>query len=119
MDHAKVVCAGVDVWLNTPLTPQEASSTSGMKVALNGVPSLSVLDGWWIEGHLEEITGWAIGDQASPPPLHTPEALDAHHAAGLYAKLAEQVLPCFGQDRERFIDCRWRRRHIRRKLSRG
>jgi starch phosphorylase len=74
-----------------------------MKAALNGVPSLSVLDGWWIEGHLEGITGWAIEDQAPPPPLHTPEALDARHAAGLYAKLAEQVLPCFRQDRERFI----------------
>jgi starch phosphorylase len=103
MDLAKLVCAGVDVWLNTPLPPQEASGTSGMKAALNGVPSLSVLDGWWIEGHLEGITGWAIEDQAPPPPLHTPEALDARHAAGLYAKLAEQVLPCFGQDRERFI----------------
>jgi starch phosphorylase len=74
-----------------------------MKAALNGVPSLSVLDGWWIEGHLEGITGWAIEDQAPPPPLHTPEALDAGHAAGLYAKLAEQVLLCFRQDRERFI----------------
>jgi starch phosphorylase len=93
----------VDVWLNTPLPPREASGTSGMKAALNGVPSLSVLDGWWIEGHLEGITGWAIEDQAPPPHLNPPEALDARHAAGLYAKLAEQVLPCFDHDRERFI----------------
>jgi starch phosphorylase len=103
MDLARLVCAGVDVWLNTPLPPREASGTSGMKAALNGVPSLSVLDGWWIEGHLEGITGWAIADQAPPQRLHTPEALDARHAAGLYAKLAEQVLPCFSHDRERFI----------------
>ena len=51
MEVAKLLCAGVDVWLNTPLPPMEASGTSGMKAAMNGVPSLSVLDGWWIEGH--------------------------------------------------------------------
>jgi starch phosphorylase len=103
MDLAKLVCAGVDVWLNTPLPPREASGTSGMKAALNGVPSLSVLDGWWVEGHLEGITGWAIEDQAPPPRLDTPEALDARHAAGLYVKLAAQVLPCFDHNHERFI----------------
>lgn len=53
--------AGVDLWLNTPQRPLEASGNSGMKAAMNGVPSLSVLDGWWIEGCLEGITGWAIG----------------------------------------------------------
>ena len=57
----KLVCSGVDLWLNTPQRPQEASGTSGMKAALNGVPSLSVLDGWWIEGHIEGVTGWSIG----------------------------------------------------------
>ena len=61
MDWAKLLTAGVDLWLNTPLRPLEASGTSGMKAALNGVPSLSILDGWWIEGCLEGITGWAIG----------------------------------------------------------
>ena len=63
MEVAKMLCAGVDVWLNTPLPPMEASGTSGMKAAMNGVPSLSVLDGWWIEGHLEGVTGWSIGDR--------------------------------------------------------
>jgi len=55
--------AGSDVWLNTPLRPFVASGSSGMKAAINGVPSLSVLDGWWIEGCIEGVTGWAIGDE--------------------------------------------------------
>src|SRR5581483_1969523 len=59
---AKLITSGVDVWLNTPQPPLEASGTSGMKAALNGIPSLSVLDGWWIEGLIEGVTGWAIGD---------------------------------------------------------
>jgi starch phosphorylase len=103
MDLGKLVCAGVDVWLNTPLPPHEASGTSGMKAALNGVPSLSVLDGWWIEGHVEGVTGWSIEDGVSPASLTMAQELDARHAAGLYTKLAEQVLPCFYQERERFI----------------
>ncbi|MGQ0562466.1 MAG: alpha-glucan family phosphorylase [Gemmatimonadota bacterium] len=62
MNSAAHLVAGVDLWLNTPQKPQEASGTSGMKAALNGVPSLSVLDGWWIEGHVEDVTGWSIGE---------------------------------------------------------
>ena len=61
MTLAKKLVAGVDVWLNTPRRPEEASGTSGMKAALNGVPSLSILDGWWIEGNVEGRTGWAVG----------------------------------------------------------
>ena len=61
MELASMLVAGVDVWVNTPVAPHEASGTSGMKAALNGVPSVSVLDGWWLEGHVEGITGWAIG----------------------------------------------------------
>ncbi|HSO73099.1 MAG TPA: alpha-glucan family phosphorylase, partial [Thermodesulfobacteriota bacterium] len=61
MTLGKIICGGVDLWLNTPLRPLEASGTSGMKAALNGVPSLSILDGWWIEGHMENVTGWSIG----------------------------------------------------------
>ena len=57
----QLITAGVDLWLNTPLPPHEASGTSGMKAAHNGVPSLSVLDGWWLEGHVEGVTGWARG----------------------------------------------------------
>jgi starch phosphorylase len=76
---------GVDVWLNTPLRPYEASGTSGMKAALNGVPSLSVLDGWWIEGCAEGITGWAVPDCDDT----------AQEAAMLYAKLENAVAPLF------------------------
>jgi len=57
-----MITAGVDIWLNTPESPMEASGTSGMKASLNGVPSLSILDGWWIEGHIEGLTGWSVGD---------------------------------------------------------
>ena len=103
MDLGRMLCAGVDVWLNIPLPPMEASGTSGMKAAMNGVPSLSVLDGWWIEGHLEGVTGWSIGDrvEACPDPA---SGMDACHAAELYRKLEEKVLPCFYQDREHFIE---------------
>jgi starch phosphorylase len=87
MDTARRLVAGVDVWLNTPLPPMEASGTSGMKAALNGVPSLSVLDGWWVEGCEEGVTGWAIGEDG--------DADASRHAASLYAKLEEQVLPAF------------------------
>ncbi len=100
---AKLVTAGVDVWLNTPLPPHEASGTSGMKAAMNGVPSLSVLDGWWIEGHIEGITGWAIGDRVDSC-LDQQEGMDACHAAALYDKLEQQVMSCFYEDRDRFID---------------
>ena len=89
MALAARLCAGVDVWLNTPQKPLEASGTSGMKAALNGVPSLSVLDGWWIEGHAEGVTGWAIGDgwdTASDP---------AREAASLYEKLEDLIAPLF------------------------
>jgi glycogen phosphorylase len=103
MEVAKMFCAGVDVWLNTPLPPLEASGTSGMKAAMNGVPSLSVLDGWWIEGHLEGLTGWSIGDRVEvrPEPQHD---MDARHAADLYRKLEEKVLPCFYKEHERFVE---------------
>lgn len=103
MTLAKLLCAGVDVWLNTPLPPMEASGTSGMKAAVNGVPSLSVLDGWWIEGHVEDVTGWAIGDRVAAG-MEQREGLDACHAAELYRKLEEKILPCFYHDRARFIE---------------
>ncbi|MGD0292268.1 MAG: alpha-glucan family phosphorylase [Terracidiphilus sp.] len=77
--------AGVDVWVNTPKRPYEASGTSGMKAALNGVPSLSILDGWWIEGCIEGVTGWAIEDGAN----------DAEEANSLYHKLETAVVPFF------------------------
>jgi len=86
---AQRLCAGVDLWLNTPMKPQEASGTSGMKAALNGVPSFSVLDGWWVEGHLEGVTGWSIGDG------HEPTGDSATELASLYDKLERVILPLF------------------------
>jgi starch phosphorylase len=78
---AQKLCAGADLWMNTPQKPEEASGTSGMKAALNGVPSLSVLDGWWIEGHVEDVTGWSIGDRWEPDPD------PVHEVSGMYGKL--------------------------------
>lgn len=101
IDLAKMMVAGVDVWLNTPLPPLEASGTSGMKAALNGVPSLSILDGWWIEGNIEGVTGWSIG----PPSLETDDERDRHSdSESLYDKLENIILPLFYHDRELFIN---------------
>jgi starch phosphorylase len=96
---AKLLTAGVDVWLNTPQPPMEASGTSGMKAALNGVPSLSILDGWWIEGCIEGITGWAIGGQnrrSGDQP-----ADNAGDARSLYEKL-RQVVQLYYKDKNQF-----------------
>jgi starch phosphorylase len=78
---------GVDVWINTPRRPYEASGTSGMKAALNGVPSLSVLDGWWVEGCAEDVTGWAIDDGDN----------EDCEAASLYDKLENKIAPLYGR----------------------
>jgi starch phosphorylase len=88
MALGKYLCAGVDLWLNTPKKPDEASGTSGMKAALNGVPSLSVLDGWWVEGHVEGVTGWSIGDSSEP------ESDPSKEIASLYDKL-DLIVPMF------------------------
>jgi starch phosphorylase len=98
MELGRLMTAGVDVWLNTPQPPLEASGTSGMKAALNGVPSLSVLDGWWIEGRIEGVTGWAIGDGERQ------ESDRSRVVSSLYDKLELVILPLFYQERERFID---------------
>ncbi len=103
MELGRKLCAGVDVWLNTPMPPLEASGTSGMKAAINGVPSLSVLDGWWVEGHVEGVTGWAVGESLQPCATPDP-GMDVCHAAELYEQLAKKVLPCFYKERERFKD---------------
>jgi starch phosphorylase len=88
MRWGALITSGVDLWLNTPKKPYEASGTSGMKAALNGVPSLSVLDGWWIEGHVEGATGWAIGSDVEA-------ADDSQESASMYDKLELIVMPMF------------------------
>lgn len=88
MEMALHLVSGADLWLNTPLKPLEASGTSGMKAALNGVLNLGVLDGWWLEGHIEGVTGWAVGSSAAG-------ATDEADAESLYNKLEQVVLPCF------------------------
>lgn len=93
MDIALKLVAGVDVWLNTPLRPLEASGTSGMKAAHNGVLNFSVLDGWWIEGHIEGFTGWAIG--AMPTETTQPGTSDDEDAADLYDKLENLIVPAY------------------------
>jgi starch phosphorylase len=100
MTLARLMTAGVDVWINTPEPPLEASGTSGMKAAVNGVPSLSILDGWWIEGHIEGVTGWAIGEDARG---RTPRNRAADVTA-LHDKLETVIMPMFYRDRPRFID---------------
>ncbi|MEX0726639.1 MAG: alpha-glucan family phosphorylase [Planctomycetaceae bacterium] len=98
---AQILTAGCDLWLNTPKPPMEASGTSGMKAALNGVPSLSVPDGWWLEGCIEGITGWSIGEDARIPELRQDGVKDA---ASLYEKLETEVLPMFLTHRDRYVD---------------
>lgn len=96
MDVALKIVSGVDVWLNNPLRPLEASGTSGMKASHNGVPNFSVLDGWWIEGHIEGCTGWSIG------PLDVSADPDKD-AEDLYYKLEHVIIPLFYNDRKGWI----------------
>lgn len=98
---AKSIVSGVDLWLNTPMRPYEASGTSGMKCVHNGVPNFSVLDGWWIEGCVEGVTGWSIGAEAAPENGHDPSAADA---ADLYKKLEQSIIPRYYNDREDWIE---------------
>jgi glycogen phosphorylase len=89
MAVAQKLVAGADVWLNTPMPPMEASGTSGMKAAVNGGLNLSMLDGWWVEGCIEGVTGWSIEDATGAVPL--------------YEKLENVVLPLYYEDRVRWI----------------
>jgi glycogen phosphorylase len=91
-DLGAMLTAGVDVWVNTPKRPYEASGTSGMKAAMNGVPSLSILDGWWIEGCIEGVTGWAIEDGAS----------DEDEARSFYSKLENAVVQLYRDSKEKW-----------------
>ena len=96
MEVASKLVSGSDVWLNTPLPPMEASGTSGMKAAFNGVPSLSILDGWWIEGCIEGVTGWSVGDGTG--------AVGMNDVKSLYNKLEQVVLPLYYENRTGWIN---------------
>ena len=95
----KLLTAGVDVWINTPMPPMEASGTSGMKAALNGVPSFSILDGWWIEGCIEGTTGWSIGQDSHDPEAERDTEQDA---TALFDKLQNTIIPLYYNQPERF-----------------
>jgi len=101
IELGRMITSGVDIWLNTPEVPREASGTSGMKAAINGVPNFSVLDGWWIEGHIEGITGWSIGGNHRVGQDVSEMAADA---SSLYEKLGGTILPLFYANRNAFID---------------
>lgn len=101
MEIALRMVSGVDIWLNTPLRPREASGTSGMKAAHNGVINFSVLDGWWIEGHIEGFTGWSIGPSATETTLT--DNMDTRDADDLYNKLETIIIPTYYNDRRTWV----------------
>lgn len=99
MQIALKMVSGVDLWLNTPQRPLEASGTSGMKASHNGVINFSVLDGWWIEGHIEDYTGWSIGQAEVTPGVSS----DEQDVEDLYKKLENVIIPRFYSDRHTWI----------------
>ncbi|WP_048149170.1 maltodextrin phosphorylase [Palaeococcus ferrophilus] len=99
MGSARLMVAGVDVWLNNPRRPMEASGTSGMKAGLNGVLNVSIYDGWWVEGYNGK-NGWVIGEETTEPET---EADDPKDAESLYRLLEEEVIPTYYSNRERWI----------------
>jgi glycogen phosphorylase len=103
LDLGGKMTSGVDLWLNTPQFPLEASGTSGMKAALNGVPSLSILDGWWVEGHIEGVTGWSIGESRRGA-VNGAATDNQAEAESLYSKLESIILPMYYGERHRFLE---------------
>jgi glycogen phosphorylase len=97
---AKLLIPGVDIWLNTPQRPKEASGTSGMKAAHNGVPHFSTLDGWWIEGHIEKVTGFSIGEH----PKNAPDPSYEKELEDLYSKLEYVIVPRYYNERDKWIN---------------
>jgi starch phosphorylase len=97
---AQYLVHGVDVWLNNPMPPMEACGTSGMKAGLNGVPNLSILDGWWHEGYNGK-NGWAFGEE------NTGENRDKVDAEAIYRLLEEKIIPLFYKSRNHAISHGW------------
>ncbi len=100
IEKAKLLVAGVDLWLNTPQRPMEASGTSGMKAAHNGIPQLSTLDGWWLEGLIENVTGWGIGSH----PNDLKESSHQEDTEDMYTKLEYVILPKFYNERDDWVE---------------
>ncbi len=100
IEKAKLLVSGVDIWLNTPQRPMEASGTSGMKAAHNGIPQFSTLDGWWIEGLIENVTGWGIGGH----PNSFKETSHQEDVEDLYTKLEYVILPKFYNERDEWVE---------------
>jgi starch phosphorylase len=104
LELAGQLTSGVDLWLNTPQYPLEASGTSGMKAAVNGVPSLSILDGWWVEGCIEGVTGWSIGEPRRGDPGPETPVDNVVDAESLYTKFESVILPMFYEERTRYLE---------------
>jgi starch phosphorylase len=102
MDTGAMLTSGCDVWLNNPRRPREASGTSGMKAAVNGVLNFSILDGWWIEGYLEGKTGWAIGPNADIADMESYD--DSKDVDDLYDKLENEVIPTYYDSHEEWLE---------------
>ncbi len=103
MDLSKLMISGCDVWLNNPIRYREASGTSGMKASTNGVLNLSILDGWWIEGHkMDPLAGWAIGVSPGEPGCDTND--DALEASNIYSILEKEVVPLYYKKRQEWIN---------------
>lgn len=100
IEIGKLMTSGVDLWLNTPLRPKEASGTSGMKAAHNGIPQFSILDGWWIEGHIENKTGWSIGEH----PHNKLENDQEEDIDDMYTKLEYVIVPMYYDHQDRWIE---------------
>ncbi len=111
LDLAKIIIAGVDLWLNTPLPPNEASGTSGMKAAHNGVPQLSTLDGWWLEGYVQGKTGWAITEPVTGDSIlsigerhNNKNQRDREDSSRLYDILEKEIIPLYYNDPEAWLE---------------
>ncbi len=94
---AKTILLGCDLWLNNPMPPLEASGTSGMKASINGIPNFSILDGWWVEGHLEGETGWSIGQD-----LCVGDLCKLYETEDLYSKLENEIYNTY-QDKAKWV----------------
>lgn len=101
MTIGSMLVRGSDVWLNNPRRPQEASGTSGMKAAMNGVLNLSILDGWWPEACIHGVNGWQIGDGYEN---RNEKKLDEHDQKSLYKVLLDEVLPTYYDDKKKWVE---------------